>query len=115
VRITFADADYEGFAARSEMPDPPDTLALVIPPDVISQIGTATEADPDLFPDPRVFAIRGVNPRDAVVMFDRSGPSVEMVVFTRGGRSPTEVAGLCDYYPNPSLRLCHPRPSVVGG
>jgi hypothetical protein len=115
VRITFADADYQGFAARSEMPDPPDSLALVIPLDSISPIGTATEADPDFFPDGRVFAIRGVNPRDAVVMFDRSGPSDEMVVFTQGGRSPTEVAGLCDYYADPTLRLCHVQPSASGG
>lgn len=111
VRITFAGIEYQGFGAFSEMPDPPDSSTLVIPPDALTSLGHATEADPALFPDRVVYAIRNVAPRDAVVMFDRSGPAVEVVVFTRMGTNPTLIVGLCDYYPDPALRLCHPQAS----
>lgn len=106
--MTFGGLVYAGFGARLTAPSPPDDT-LVIPRDALRPIGLATEADPAMFPDRQVFAVRGVDPRDAVVMFDQSTPAVgiEMVVFTRGGTSPTQVDGLCDYYSNPALRLCH--------
>ena len=111
VRMTYAGGNYGGFGARSEPPGPSDDLSLVIPLTDITMIGLADEVDPVVFPDRSVFRIRNVDPLDAVVMFDRSAREVEMVVFTRDGLSPTVVEGLCDYYPNPTLRLCHPQGS----
>jgi hypothetical protein len=109
--ITFAGGEYGAFGAQSEPPDGIDDFEMVIPLEDITPIGLATEADPVRFPDRAVFQIRSVDVHDAVVMFDRSSSVPEMLVFTRGGRSPTIVPGLCDYYTDPSLRLCGPRPS----
>lgn len=106
VRVRFAGGDYAAFGAQSEAPDPSDGMLLVIPLDDLTRIGTATEADPVVFPDPTVFQIRNVDPRDAIVMFDRDEPTVGMLVLTRDGRSPTVVPGLCGYYGDPSQRQC---------
>jgi len=111
VGVTFAGGQYQAFGAQSEPSDPPDGTLLVIPLEAISSTGLATEADPILFPDRTVFRIRNVNPRDAVVMFDRSTEVPEMLVLTRDGSSPTVVPGLCDYYADPKLQLCHAKAS----
>lgn len=113
VTMTFAGTNYTGVGATLAMPDPPDPDSLVIPQDALRLIGLATDADPMLFPDRQVFAIRGVEPRDAVVMFDRSTPkvSIEMVVFIRPGTDPTRIPGLCDYYAAPPCGgVTRPRP-----
>jgi hypothetical protein len=106
VRVRFVGGDYAAFGAQSEAPDPPNGMLLVIPLDDLTRIGTATEADPVVFPDPTVFQIRNVDPHDAIVMFDRDEPTVGMLVLTRNGRSPTVVPGLCGYYGDPTQRQC---------
>lgn len=111
ISMEFAGEGYEAFGAQSEPPDGVDDFDMIIPLENIEQIGFATETDPLLFPDRAVFRIRNVAPRDAVVMFDRSTDVPGMLVFTRDGTSPTVVPGLCDYYTDPSLRLCHPAAS----
>jgi len=108
VFITFAGERYTAFGAQSTPSNPPDGTLLVIPLEDIASIGLATEADPVQFPDRTVYQIRNVDPSDAVVMFDRSADVPEMLAFTRDGKSPTVVPGLCDYYVDPTLQLCHP-------
>lgn len=108
VWITFAGGQYEAFGAQSVPSDPPDGTLLVIPLEDIGSVGLAVDADPILFPDRTVYQIRNVDPRDAVVMFDRSAEVPEMLALTRDGKSPTVVPGLCDYYVDPTLQLCHP-------
>jgi hypothetical protein len=111
VRMTFAGGVYEAFGAQAEPADGVDDFEMVIPLKDIGRIGFVAEADRVFFPDRAVFQIRNVAPHDAVVMFDRSTDVPVMLVFTRDGRSPTVVPGLCDYYTDASLRLCHPSPS----
>jgi hypothetical protein len=111
IRMTWAGAEYEGFGAYSKAPDPADPLALVIPPDALTPIGRASDFNAAVFPDGVVYAIRNVIPNDALAMFDRSGPEAELVVFTRGGTSPTQIRGLCVFYLDPTLRLCGGQPT----
>lgn len=107
VFITFAGERYTAFGAQPKPSEPPDGTLLVIPLEDIASVGLATAADPVQFPDRTVFQIRNVDPRDAVVMFDRSAEVPEMLAFTRDGRSPTEVPGLCDYFADPTMQQCH--------
>jgi hypothetical protein len=114
ISMTFDGEHYGAFAAQTAPSDPPDGTMLIIRLTDLAPIGVAVDADPALFPDRTVFRIRNVNPRDAVVMFDRSAKEPEMLAFTRDGKSPTIVPGLCDYYADPtdpSLHQCRPTDS----
>jgi hypothetical protein len=107
VRVEFAGGAYTAFGAQPEPADPVDGTLLVVPVEALAGIGSADAADPAVFPDTTVLAIRNVNPHDAIVIFDRSTGTAEMLVLTRDGRSPTVVPGLCDYYADPILQRCH--------
>lgn len=92
------------------------TAAMSIEVNDLRPIGLASEADPTLFPDRKVYALGGVNPTDAIVLVDRSGATAEHgdpVLFTRDGISPPLVVGVCQYYMSPNDVGCSipsPRP-----
>lgn len=77
------------------------TADMQIDDDDLTRIGTASEADSTLFPDRSVFALAGVDPRDAIVLVDKSTEEDALVLFTRDGVSPVGVPGVCAYYVAP--------------
>ena len=56
-----------------------------------------------------VYGISGVDPEPAIVLF--AGDREVLNVWTREGRSPALIPGLCEYYLDHAYWLCAAQPS----
>ena len=108
VCLTFHGHSYVAFNAQSEPTVATGSGSLTIPLMSLHKTGTATAVNADIGrSDFTVFSIDGVDEDSAVAMFigDASVPWIQ--VWTRDGVSPSLIAGLCDYFIDPSRRQCH--------
>ena len=90
--------EFRGVSYFTQMP------RLSVDPHELTEIGVATKVDPGLTADEKVYALRGVDSSEVVVMRAPAGFAVSegipFFLFTRVGLT-DPIEGLCRYYIEP--------------